>query len=203
MLKMKKDIRYQSLADFNSLFSGIIDSDLSKIEKIKTLYAAWIKTPLGAMLSIADTKYLYLLEFADWCGLPQEITSLRKSAQSIIVPGEAKPLTSIKTELEKYFHGELKRFKTPLYDYGTPFQKLVWSELKKIEYGTTCSYYDIATLTGNPKAYRAVANANGKNKFAIVIPCHRVINHNGELGGYGGGLPRKQWLIDHEKPILN
>jgi len=75
----------------------------------------------------------------------------------------------------------------------------VWEELQKIPFGETCSYAELAATIGKPSAFRAVANANGANQFAIVIPCHRVINSNGELGGYGGGLPRKKWLIAHER----
>lgn len=189
---------YQSLDDFTPLFSGPIKSGAIKENKYKILHATWIETLLGPLLGIGDEKKLYLLEFVDWRGLPHEISCLREKTLSTIFPGLTPPLISIKDEIKKYFKGTLKKFKTPLCNNGSLFQKEVWAELKKIPYGQTRSYYDIAMLLGKPTAYRAVANANGKNKFAIVIPCHRVINHSGALGGYGGGLERKQWLIDHE-----
>ena len=101
-----------------------------------------------------------------------------------------------------YFEGKRQDFKTPLFLLGSPFQKRVWEELMKISPGKTRSYAEIAMAIGKPTAYRAVANANGANQLAIVIPCHRVINSNGELGGYGGGIARKKWLIDLEKQEL-
>jgi O-6-methylguanine DNA methyltransferase len=192
---------YQSIHDFKSLFSDVIENAPTKEKKCKILHAIWIETSLGPLLGIGDEKKLYLLEFVDWRGLAREIGDLRGKHNASVFPGLTPPLISIKDEIKKYFKGTLKQFKTPLYNSGSLFQKEVWAELKKIPYGQTRSYYDIAMLLGKPTAYRAVANANGKNKFAIVIPCHRVINHSGALGGYGGGLERKQWLIDHEKNI--
>jgi AraC family transcriptional regulator of adaptative response/methylated-DNA-[protein]-cysteine methyltransferase len=97
-----------------------------------------------------------------------------------------------------YFQGKLKEFKTPIALNGTPFQKQVWEELLKIPYGQTISYKDLAIAVGNPRGCRAVAQANGANNLAVIIPCHRVINHNGRIGGYGGGLDRKKWLLDLE-----
>jgi O-6-methylguanine DNA methyltransferase len=82
--------------------------------------------------------------------------------------------------------------------HGSPFQKLVWNELLNIPYGETRSYLEEANAIGKPTSYRAVANANGANKLAIIIPCHRIINNNGEIGGYGGGIARKKWLLEHE-----
>ncbi|MCS5710376.1 methylated-DNA--[protein]-cysteine S-methyltransferase [Candidatus Berkiella aquae] len=186
----------KSLNDFKLVLSGIMDNAAN--ESANILHAAWIETPLGPMLAIANEKSLFLLEFADWHGLTKEIHCLRKETHSVILPGKSAALTSIRNELEHYFSGKLKNFKTPLRKVGTDFQNQVWTVTKKIPYGQTRSYYDIAMLLGKPSAFRAVANANSKNKFAIVIPCHRVINHNGGIGGYGGGIPRKKWLIEHE-----
>lgn len=191
----------KSLSDFKHAFSGIPNST-SKKTYSNILHATLIKTPLGDMLAVADQKHLCLIEFVDWRGLTREIERLRNNTNSVIFAGQTPPLVSIKLELKKYFKGELKRFKTPLLSVGTPFQKQVWAELKKIPYGQTRSYYDIAILCAKPTGFRAVANANGKNQFAVVIPCHRVINHNGKLGGYGGGLERKKWLIEHENNNL-
>ncbi len=98
-----------------------------------------------------------------------------------------------------YFNGTLKKFNTSIYLSGSEFQKLVWQDLTNVPYGETRSYFTQAKLIGMERSYRAVANANGANKFAIIIPCHRIINNNGELGGYGSGLDRKKWLIEHER----
>lgn len=129
------------------------------------------------------------------------IERLRIKTKSAIIPGKSPPIHSIERELKANFKGELIEFKTPLCLLGSPFQHNVWSELKKIPIGTTRSYADIAKVIAKPSAFRAVAQANGANQIAIVIPCHRIINANGELGGYGGGLTRKQWLINHEKKL--
>ncbi len=156
-------------------------------------------TPLGSMLAIADEDALYLLEFVEKRGLGREVERLR--AKFDIITGVTHPITSIEAELQAYFNGRLQQFKTPIRLFGSPFQKLVWQELMNIPYGETGSYATQAQAIGKQTAYRAVANANGANQLAIIIPCHRIINSNGDLGGYGGGIERKQWLIDHEKLI--
>jgi len=102
-------------------------------------------------------------------------------------------------QLDEYFKGARKNFSLKLLLQGTPFQKLVWERLKKIPYGKLASYGDVARAIGKPNAYRAVGNANNKNPIPIIIPCHRVIGSNGTLVGYGGGLWRKEWLLNHEK----
>lgn len=163
------------------------------------LKSTWIDTPLGEMLAISDEKALYLLEFAERRGLEREIESLRMKIKTDIIPGNTTPIASIKSELKSYFEGSLKKFKTPLQLFGSSFQQSVWSELMRIPYGETRSYAEQAIAIGKETAYRAVANANGANQLAIVIPCHRIINKNGDLGGYGGGIHRKKWLIAHEK----
>jgi AraC family transcriptional regulator, regulatory protein of adaptative response / methylated-DNA-[protein]-cysteine methyltransferase len=162
------------------------------------IYSAILDTPLGNMIAIADEKNLYLLEFIDCRGLEREIAKLRIHTKATIVPGITKPITSIKAELASYFNGTLKKFITPFHILGTPFQQSVWRALQDIPYGQTRSYADQAHSISNKSACRAVANANGANQIAIVIPCHRIINSNGNLGGYGGGIDRKRWLLDFE-----
>ena len=108
----------------------------------------------------------------------------------------------LEKELSEYFDGKRKEFTVSLAPVGTDFQKNVWEVLRKIPYGTTKSYMEQAKILGNPKAVRAVANANGLNKISIIIPCHRVIGTNGKLTGYGGGIWRKQKLLELEKAIL-
>ncbi len=132
-------------------------------------------------------------------GLEREVECLRYKTKLAVIPGRSKPISSIEKELSQYFDGTLREFKTPLCLLGSPFQKQVWEELKKIPSGQTRSYLELAASIGKPSAVRAVAQANGANQLSIIIPCHRVINTNGELGGYGGGLTRKKWLIEHER----
>lgn len=102
-------------------------------------------------------------------------------------------------QLEEYFSGNRKDFTVKLILQGTDFQKKVWKQLRKIPYALTASYKDLAQAIGNEKAVRAVGGANGRNNIGIIVPCHRVIAHDGTLGGFGGGLWRKDWLLKHEK----
>ncbi len=190
---------YESSSGFRDAFSRTMGAAPTKLGQGKLLKASWLDTPLGPMIAIADEKDLYLLEFVDRRGLEKEVERLRKKTKSAIIPGHTLPINSIEKELQHYFEGTLAEFKTPLFFLGSPFQKRVWQELKKIPFGNTRSYLEIAIAIGKPTAYRVVAQANGANQFAIIIPCHRVINTNGELGGYGGGLSRKKWLLNHEK----
>ncbi len=194
---------YESGSGFRDAFSRIMGAAPIKQGKTNLLQASWLDTPLGPMIAIADEKVLYLLEFVDRRGLEREIERLRKKTGSAIIPGHNKPIHLIKNELQAYFMGELKQFTTPIVFLGSDFQKRVWEELLKIPYGETRSYSDIASTIGKRRAFRAVARANGSNQFAIIVPCHRVINQDGCLGGYGGGVSRKKWLINHEKKSTN
>lgn len=173
-------------------------SSPSKSENCKVLKACWIDTPLGPMLAVADDEALCLLEFVDRSGLEKKIEQIKETKLPII-QGKSNPAQQIEKELGEYFAGMIQEFKTPLLLRGSPFQKRVWEELQKIPSGETRSYAEIAKAIGKPSAFRAVALANGANRTAIVIPCHRVINSNGNLGGYGGGIKRKEWLIKHER----
>lgn len=166
------------------------------------LKTSWLDTPLGPMVAIASDDALYLLEFVDCRGLEREVERLQQRTKFAIIPGTTAPIISIRQELKAWFDGELKVFKTPLVLLGSPFQKSVWEALCRIPYGETRSYLEQAAMIERPSACRAVANANGANQLAIVIPCHRIINSNGDLGGYGGGIARKQCLIDHERQHL-
>lgn len=195
------DTGYESSSGFRDAFSKIMGTAPSKLGEDKiVLKASWLDTPLGPMLAIADEKALYLLEFVERRGLEREIERLR-AKKAIIIPGCTEPITLVESELQAYFAGKLKTFTTPLYLIGNPFQKSVWNELIKIPYGQTKSYADQAAAIGKPSAFRAVANANGANQIAILIPCHRIINSDGRLGGYGGGIARKKWLLNHEQQM--
>lgn len=168
------------------------------------LAASWLDTKLGRMMAIADEENLYLLEFMDNQKLEYKIKYLQKSMCATIITEKINaPIASIKKEIDFYFEGKLEQFKTPTAFLGSPFQKKVWQELQKIPYGKTVSYTNIAENIKNPTAFRAAANANGANLLSIIIPCHRVINTNGKLGGYSGSVYRKEWLLKHEKRIAS
>lgn len=188
---------YESSSGFRDAFSRIMGAAPTHTHPhvIKT---AWLDTKLGPMIAIADEKGLYLLEFVDRRGLEREIERLRKKLKVSIIPGETPIIANIKKEITEYFDGKKIIFKTPIHLIGSLFQKKVWEMLRKIPLGKTQSYMDIAKSINKPTAYRAVAQANGANTLAIIVPCHRVINANGGLGGYGGGITRKQWLLEHE-----
>ena len=191
---------YQSSSGFRDAFSkvmGAAPTIFNSDQKILT--TAWIDTKLGPMLAIADEEQLYLFEFISRRGLEREIEKIRSEGNVVIVPGRTPPINSIENEIAAYFEGTLKSFKTPTLLKGSEFQKSVWKELQKIPYGQTRSYSEQAQSLGRPTATRAVANANGANQLAIIVPCHRIVRNNGDLGGYGGGLERKRWLLDHEK----
>ena len=190
---------YESSSGFRDAFSRIMGAAPTKLNEANVLKASWIDTRLGPMIAIADEQELYLLEFVDRRGLEREVERLRLKTKSAIIPGITTPIASIERELEWYFEGKLSEFQTPVHLLGSPFQKSVWNELLKIPAGETRSYGEIAMNLGKPTAFRAVANANGCNQLAIIIPCHRVIRLNGDLGGYAGGLTRKQWLLEHEQ----
>lgn len=146
-----------------------------------------LESPLGNIVAIADERQLHRLEFED---------PLEKDEG--IALGHTKIIEQVERELAEYFQGKLKKFTVPLCWQGTPFQEKVWKALLEIPYGETRSYADLASKIGRPTAYRAAAQANGANRFLLIVPCHRVINSDGKLGGYSSGLERKRWLLAHE-----
>ncbi len=152
------------------------------------LQFAWIDSPVGLLRAGATRSALRLLQFANAQGQTQP------------GPGTATPiLDQTRRELEEYFAGVRRSFDVPLRFAGTPFQERVWSVLRGIGYGERLSYLEESRRVGDEKAIRAVAQANGQNPIAILIPCHRVINADGKLGGFGGGPLRKQFLLDLER----
>ncbi|MCW8408296.1 trifunctional transcriptional activator/DNA repair protein Ada/methylated-DNA--[protein]-cysteine S-methyltransferase [Legionella sp. PATHC035] len=200
VIEAQVNVGYESSSGFRDAFSKIMGAAPSQLDKHHiVLKASWFDSPLGPMLAVADEEALYLLEFVDRRGLEREVERLRKKMNAAIIPGEAPPLHSIQAELNAYFEGTLKEFNTPIHMLGSPFQKMAWHALTRIPYGETRSYAEQARALDKPTAYRAVANANGANSLAIIVPCHRIINSSGNLGGYGGGIARKKWLLEHEK----
>ncbi|MBL8744806.1 MAG: methylated-DNA--[protein]-cysteine S-methyltransferase [Phycisphaerae bacterium] len=165
------------------------------------LVSACVLTPLGPMLAVASHAGLTLLEFDDRRALPTERRETERQFGSAIEPGTNEHLERTRSELGEYFAGKRHEFTVPLDLRGTAFQRRVWHLLQSIEFGQTRSYVDLARRLGDENATRAVGGANGKNRVAIIVPCHRVIAADRTLGGYGGGLERKQWLLEHEGAI--
>ncbi len=161
-----------------------------------------LESPVGPLLVGATTDAVCLLEFTDRRALERQMETVRRRFSAAVVPGKNQWIEQLSRELSQYFAGSLKRFSVPLATPGTEFQRAVWSSLQKIPYGQTISYEQLAINVDKPGAQRAVGRANGDNRIAIVIPCHRVVNKSGQLGGYGGGLWRKQFLLNHERKVL-
>jgi AraC family transcriptional regulator of adaptative response/methylated-DNA-[protein]-cysteine methyltransferase len=158
-----------------------------------------IETPLGKMTAAATGEGICFLQFSDRNTPDPGLESIASLFGLPVAEGENRHLRKLRKQLKEYFNGNRKEFTLSLITPGTDFQRSVWNSLQKIPYGKTISYLDHAKMLSNPEATRAVAHANGENRIAIVIPCHRVIGSDGNLVGYGGGLERKRWLIDHEK----
>jgi AraC family transcriptional regulator, regulatory protein of adaptative response / methylated-DNA-[protein]-cysteine methyltransferase len=158
-----------------------------------------IDTVLGTMIAGAVDDGICLLEFSDRRMLKTEYKDLARYFKTTLEEGEHEHFIILRKQLREYFEGKRKEFSVPIATAGTPFQNAVWKELSKIPYGTTRTYMQQSEALGKPESIRAVANANGMNRIAIIIPCHRVIGSDGKLTGYGGGLKRKKWLLDHEK----
>lgn len=161
-----------------------------------------IDSPLGPLIAGASSNGICLLEFPEPDRLEPQLATIRRRLGCVIEQGDSPLLEDLQGELAAYFAGTLVTFTVPLVMRGTPFQERVWWELRRIPYGETRSYEQLARAIGAPGAPRAVGHANGMNPVAIVVPCHRVINKNGGLGGYGGQLWRKQSLLRLENPGL-
>lgn len=193
------DHGYESLSGFREaferMFGGTPGSKKTTEHAVVTRYL----TPLGPMLAAATDKGVGLLEFHDRRMLETQIKRMRQLLQCEITPGVNGHLEKMEDELKRYFEGTLKRFTVPLLLAGTEFQEAVWNRLLEIPYGETLSYEGLARDIGRPGAQRAVGRANGDNRLAVVVPCHRVIRSDGTLCGYGGGLWRKQHLLDLER----
>lgn len=155
------------------------------MKNVSPLYTRIINTPLGEMVAIADEDAITLLDFTE---------------EPLVIESSDHPLLiRLEKELNEYFLGKRHTFSLPLKPQGTIFQQTVWKTLQSIPYGETLSYAEEASRFGNNKAVRAVASANGRNPIAILIPCHRVIAKDGGIGGYSGGLWRKEFLLELEK----
>ena len=155
-----------------------------------------LPSPLGVLYLVARGPALCAVAFADGWDREREALCRRFGPGVVLAAGVP---ASLRQALVRYFDGELAAIDTVPVDLGgTPFQRRVWAALRRVPAGATASYGDIAAAVGRPTAVRAVGAANGRNPVPIVVPCHRVVAADGTLHGYGGGLPRKRWLLDHE-----
>jgi AraC family transcriptional regulator of adaptative response/methylated-DNA-[protein]-cysteine methyltransferase len=190
---------FESTSGFRDAFVRLFGRPAGDGMNVRCLFARWLDTPLGAMIAVADDEGLHLLEWIDRRAFERQVATLRRRTSAVVVPGDHPHLDSIATELEHYFSGDRRAFDTPVVLNGTRFQCTIWRELLEIPLGKTCSYGCLARDLGRPGAQRAIGRANGDNRLAIIVPCHRVVRDDGTLCGYGGGLWRKQWLLDHER----
>ncbi len=162
-----------------------------------------LESVLGKLIIGATSKGCCLLEYEDRGGLGKIQRRITRQYKLEMTRGTNDFLDQLETELDQYFKGSRRNFSAPLDVRGTPFQRAVWEQLLNIPYGETRTYGEIAALVGKPLAFRAMGRANGDNPLAIVIPCHRVVQHDGKLRGYGGGLWRKEYLLNLEKRYNN
>jgi AraC family transcriptional regulator of adaptative response/methylated-DNA-[protein]-cysteine methyltransferase len=193
------DAGYESLSGFREAFSRHFGTPPGRGRAGEFIRVAWLRTPLGPMVAGAKDEGLCLLEFTDRRMLERQLSTLGKRFKLPLAPGDNDHLRQTKDEMKRYFAGELREFTVPLKVVGSDFQQRVWKALRRIPYGETRSYKQLARSVRSPDAVRAVGQANGMNRIAIVIPCHRVVNADGRLGGYGGGLWRKQRLLALEQ----
>lgn len=158
-----------------------------------------VDSPLGPLLIAADDEAIRLIEFASEERSERQLARVSEQIGQAAIERDSPLLARLVEELDAYFAGSLTQFTVPWRTCGTAFQQRVWRELAKVPCGQTRSYAAMARAIGQPKAVRAVGTANGANPISIVLPCHRIVRSGGALGGYGGGLDRKRWLLDHER----
>ncbi|MEO4042074.1 trifunctional transcriptional activator/DNA repair protein Ada/methylated-DNA--[protein]-cysteine S-methyltransferase [Hoeflea sp. CAU 1731] len=193
------DAGFDSPSGFRNAFARLLGQPPASFTGRELLKASWIDTPLGAMIAVSDRHVLHLLEFIDRKALPAELKRLRAHAKGGVGIGREPPTEQAEAELAAFFSGKSAEFTVPMKFHGSSFTREVWRALREIPAGETRSYSDLARTIGRPTATRAVARANGANQLALVVPCHRVIGADGSLTGYGGGLWRKQQLIELER----
>jgi AraC family transcriptional regulator, regulatory protein of adaptative response / methylated-DNA-[protein]-cysteine methyltransferase len=190
---------FESESGFREAFTKIFGEPPTGAKTRAPVFAERIDSPLGAMIAVADDEGLRLLEFIDRRATERELSVLCKRLRTNVVPGKHRYLEAIRLQLTDYFAGQRLEFNIPLAPVGSAFQLRAWKILQSIPVGETRSYSWMAKRLGDENARRAVGRANGTNMICIVIPCHRVIRADGTLRGYGGGLWRKKWLLDHER----
>lgn len=193
---------YDSPSGFREAFESVFGSAPGKMRSSEYIVMTRLLTPLGPMVAAASIQGVCLLEFADRRMLETQVKRVRARHGCEVIPGENDHLKQLDDELKEYFKGGLQSFEVALDLRGTEFQMEVWDELLTIPYGAKRSYTNQAIAIGRPRAQRAVGKANGDNRVSILVPCHRVVRSDGSLCGYGGGLWRKKWLLEHEQAII-
>lgn len=191
-------VGFESVSGFRDAFERMFGSPPGRAGRQDYVAVHWTASPLGPLVLGATRAGVCLVEFSDRKRLAQQLDAVRAVFKLPVVPGQTAVLRTLEKELAQYFAGALTGFSVPLAYPGTPFQERVWRALLDIPYGATRSYEDLAVAVGSPRGQRAVGLANGRNRIAIVIPCHRVVNKGGKLCGYGGGLHRKAYLLELE-----
>ena len=192
------DHGFESSSGFRDAFERTFGGPPGKRRHAECAVAGMMESPLGPILAAATPAAVCHLSFADERDMQELGEDIRRLSGLAVVPGTNEHLDRLRAELGEYFTGRRRDFTVPLETHGTDFQLAVWQGLRRIPYGKTISYAELAKRVGRPDAQRAVGQANHRNPISIVIPCHRVVNASGELGGYGGGLWRKRWLLDLE-----
>ncbi len=190
---------FESHSGFRSAFGRTFGEPPGRSREGSCLFITMIETPVGRFIAAANDDGLVLFDFADRRMLERHFDTLRRRFRCPLVPGEHAHFETLRREIAEYFEGRRREFTVPLAPVGTEFQERVWEELRRIPYGETISYETLAERVGRPAAVRAVANANGTNRLAILNPCHRVIGKDGSLTGYGGGMWRKRLLLELER----
>jgi len=196
------DSGYESLSGFRDAFQKSFHTTPGRAANSEPLLFTRLTTPLGPMIAMAERRGLVLLEFLDRPALTREIETLQRRYGHAVAPGHNAHLQQIEAQLAAYFAGKLTEFTVPLHMPGSEFSRQVWALLQQIPYGQTTIYGAIAAMLGNPGASRAVGLANGHNRLSIIVPCHRVIGADGSLTGYGGGQPRKAFLLRLESAAV-
>ncbi len=191
------DAGFNSASGFNEAINREIGISPSAIKNTEIMSAKWLETPIGPMLAIANNEGLVLLEFAERKALPREIIDLKRRFGAVCFKDHSL-FPKLQSQLDEYFAGRLKSFSISISQIGSDFEKCAWQGLLSIPFGQTRSYSEQAALIDKPNAVRAIGRANGANKIAIIIPCHRVIGADGSMTGYGGKIWRKEWLLNHE-----
>ena len=189
---------FESHSGFREAFARTFGRPPGASRDADCVLVSWIESPIGPLISGATREGVCLLEFTDRRMLETQFETLRRRLRCAIVPGENAHLENLASQLSEYFAGKRQRFEVPLVCPGSPFERSVWNALLEIPYGQTRTYRDLAFELGKPGAARAVGHANGCNRVAIVVPCHRVVGAGGTLGGYGGGIWRKRRLLELE-----
>lgn len=183
------------------IVSAILRSE-SDLPEAKRIHTVVIDSPIGALFTAADDEGIYLLHEVRKFGLQRKVATLHSRVECKLVPGGNRVLDKTTDELKAYFAGELREFGIPLHLTGTAFQNTVWGEICSIPYGATMTYAAMAERIGKPSSFRAVAQALALNPILIMVPCHRVVNADGSLGGYAGGPNSKEWLLELERKNL-